>query len=451
MGQQLVWQERFNIGVDIIDKEHKKLFGIINRLFEAEKKEEKSKWKIQEGIKYFKEHAIRHFSEEETYMASIGYMGFETHRRIHDDFRKKTLPALEKELEQTAYSEEAVSHFLGVCAGWLIGHTLTEDHAITGKGISKWSGLLPENEQAVMTKTIAKTVYELLQLEPKIISESYGGEKFGHGIYYRLSYGGNSEERWETMLVFEEKLIINTLGSIIDAKADELSVLVINVVRYAARQFVQSIKEHFPAADEDEIKEETLLNYDQFQAVFEEHHPQYSVLFDTGEGYFAYCVIAPHLVIGESKIGTTIEAENAMDEIQEYLDHNKEEADKKNKILVVDDSQFVQQAMKELLGGSYDISLASSGTAAIRCITLDRPDLVLLDYEMPICDGSQVLEMIRAEKEFADIPVIFLTSRVDKESVKKVIALKPAGYFSKMLQPEEVKKGIDDFFQQRNG
>lgn len=302
-----------------------------------------------------------------------------------------------------------------------------------------------------MTKVVAKTIYDLVQLEPRVISESYGGEKFGHGIYYRLSYGGSGEERWDTLMVFEEKLIINTLGSIIDAKADELSVLVINVVRYAARQFVQSIKEHFTAADEDEIKEETLLNYDQFQAVFEEHHPQYSVLFDTGEGYFAYCMIAPHLVMGESKIGTTIEAENAMDEIQEYLEHNKEDAGKKNKILVVDDSQFVQQAMKELLGGSYDISLASSGTAAIRCITLDRPDLVLLDYEMPICDGSQVLEMIRAEKEFADIPVIFLTSRVDKESVKKVIALKPAGYFSKMLQPEEVKKGIDDFFKQRKG
>lgn len=88
MSKQLIWQERYNIGVDIIDKEHKKLFGILNRLFANEDQEEKRQWVCQEGIKYFKEHAIKHFMEEETYMLSIGYAGFETHRRLHEDFRK---------------------------------------------------------------------------------------------------------------------------------------------------------------------------------------------------------------------------------------------------------------------------------------------------------------------------------------------------------------------------
>ena len=48
---------------------------------------------------------------------------------------ENTLPTLELELEQTDYAPDAVDHFLGVCAGWLIGHTLTEDLAITGKQI----------------------------------------------------------------------------------------------------------------------------------------------------------------------------------------------------------------------------------------------------------------------------------------------------------------------------
>lgn len=133
MSNQLVWKERYNIGVDFIDREHKKLFSILNKLLAAGKEGEKSRWACQEGIKYFKDHAMKHFSEEEAYMASIHYIGYDTHRRLHDNFRKKMLPALEKELKQTAYSEDAVSHFLGVCSGWLIGHTLTEDHAIVEK------------------------------------------------------------------------------------------------------------------------------------------------------------------------------------------------------------------------------------------------------------------------------------------------------------------------------
>ena len=137
MGNQFIWQDRFNIGVEVIDREHRKLFSIMNRLMKFREQEDKSQWVCQEGVKYFKDHAMKHFAEEEVYMASIDYKGFETHRRLHDNFRQKTLPALEEELNRTNYSEDAISHFLGVCAGWLIGHTLTEDRAITGKAMSK--------------------------------------------------------------------------------------------------------------------------------------------------------------------------------------------------------------------------------------------------------------------------------------------------------------------------
>ena len=134
MESQLVWKEEYNIGVDIIDKEHKRLFKIINKLFAFGEEEKKSQWACQEGIKFFKDHAMQHFGEEERYMMSVNYEGLKTHRQIHQGFRKKTLPALEEELERTEYSPNSVGHFLGVCAGWLIGHTLMEDRAITGRG-----------------------------------------------------------------------------------------------------------------------------------------------------------------------------------------------------------------------------------------------------------------------------------------------------------------------------
>lgn len=443
MGNQIVWHDRFNIGVDVIDKEHRKLFSILNRLF-MNQQDDKSQWVCQEGIKYFKDHAMKHFTEEEAYMASINYQGFETHRRLHDNFRKKTLPELERELNRTRYSQDAISHFLGVCAGWLIAHTLTEDRAITGKIMSKWEDLLPEEEQEAMKQTIIWIFQDLFQKKARVVSECYGGEKFGRGIYYRLLYAGKKGEKWEIILVFEEKLIMNTVGDMIDTESDNVNVMIMNAVRYIARQFMERVREHFPSVGLYEMKEETLMTYDQFKRTFERENPQISLLFNTGgAGYFAFCVIAPHLVDQEG--GTAINAENAMVQIKKYLKNDKENI--KKKILVVDDSEIVRHAMRQLLENDYEIVLAGSGLSAIHSLAVNRPDLILLDYEMPVCNGSQILEMIRAEKEFADIPVIFLTGRSDRESVQKVISLKPAGYLIKTLKPAEIKKGIDEFFK----
>ncbi len=447
MSNQLVWQERFNIGVDVIDKEHKKLFNVLNKLFVYGKEEEKSQWVCQEAIKYFRDHSIQHFSEEEEYMESIHYAGLETHRHIHNNFREKTLPLLESELIRTGYSMEAVDHFLGVCAGWLIGHTLIEDHAITGKAVSKWTGLLPDEQQAAMKTTIMQLLYDMFQLKSRVVSDCYGGEKFGNGIYYRLIYATKDNEKWEITLIFEEKLIVGTLGGMLDTQSKAVNVMLMNAARYTARQFVENIRQHLPFADSDEVVDEQLLTYEQFERIFDKQNPQVSLLFDTGAGYFAFCFTAPHLLQGDG--GVAIQAENAMSEIQEYLKRNQ--LGKKKKILVVDDSEFVLRAMEELLGKDYEVMLAKSGIASIRSITLNRPDLVLLDYEMPVCDGSQVLEMIRAEEDFANIPVIFLTSRVDKESIKKVLALKPAGYLSKSLDPLDVKKEINKYFEKMSG
>lgn len=130
MENQLVWNNRYNVGVDVIDKEHKKLFRILNKLFAFGQQETKRPWVCQETVKYFKDHALRHFQDEEEYMVSVGYTGLKTHMRIHKNFRETTLPALEKELELAGYSEEAVNHFLGVCAGWLIGHTLIDRKSV---------------------------------------------------------------------------------------------------------------------------------------------------------------------------------------------------------------------------------------------------------------------------------------------------------------------------------
>ena len=144
--------------------------------------------------------------------------------------------------------------------------------------------------------------------------------------------------------------------------------------------------------------------------------------------------------------------DNATANVEKYLNMRNEikEIEKQSlrkKILVVDDSSFVREEMKMLLGNDYSVSTVDSGIAAIRAITLDPPDLVLLDYEMPICDGAQTLEMLRSEEAFASVPVIFLTGRHDSGSIIKVMPLKPSGYILKTSKPADIKKEIDDFFK----
>ena len=68
---------------------------------------------------------------------------------------------------------------------------------------------------------------------------------------------------------------------------------------------------------------------------------------------------------------------------------------------------------------------------------------------MPVCDGRQALEMIRSEKNTADLPVVFLTGKGDRESVQKVMALKPEGYLLKSMPDMEIMKYIDTFFAKR--
>ena len=124
---------------------------------------------------------------------------------------------------------------------------------------------------------------------------------------------------------------------------------------------------------------------------------------------------------------------------------------KKNILLVDDDPTFLKM-VKGWLDESYRVTIVTSGTQALMYIADNRPDLILLDYEMPVTSGPQVLEMIRSETgvDGVDkIPVIFLTGKGDRESVLKVLSLKPEGYLLKTLSRDQILKSVDDFFEKQ--
>lgn len=119
-------------------------------------------------------------------------------------------------------------------------------------------------------------------------------------------------------------------------------------------------------------------------------------------------------------------------------DHNE-----KKRILVVDDNGTALRTIKAMLEDTYEVAIAISGVQAMTSIGKKRPDLILLDYEMPVCDGKMTLEMLRADKNLATIPVMFLTAINDRESIEAVLKLKPAGYLLKPPAKERLLAEID--------
>lgn len=121
----------------------------------------------------------------------------------------------------------------------------------------------------------------------------------------------------------------------------------------------------------------------------------------------------------------------------------KSMAGDKKRILVVDDNGTTLRTMKAMLEGNYEVAIAISGAQAMTSIGKKRPDLILLDYEMPVCDGRMTLEMIRADEEMKDIPVVFLTAVNDRANIEAVLKLKPAGYFLKPAMKDKLIAEIE--------
>lgn len=110
----------------------------------------------------------------------------------------------------------------------------------------------------------------------------------------------------------------------------------------------------------------------------------------------------------------------------------------KKTVLLVDDNAIQLRSLNEMLKSKYDVQMATSGMKALTMIGKRVPDVILLDYEMPMCDGKMTLQMIRELEEAKDIPVVFLTGVSEKEHIKAVLGLHPAGYLLKPAGAEMI-------------
>lgn len=114
----------------------------------------------------------------------------------------------------------------------------------------------------------------------------------------------------------------------------------------------------------------------------------------------------------------------------------------KKTVLVVDDNPVLLRNVKMMLNDYYNVTVAASGIQGIQAIKKKRPDLILLDYEMPELNGKRVLELLRADEDKKNIPIIFLTGVSDTQHVEEVVKLRPNGYILKPPVAEELINSI---------
>jgi two-component system sensor histidine kinase/response regulator len=111
----------------------------------------------------------------------------------------------------------------------------------------------------------------------------------------------------------------------------------------------------------------------------------------------------------------------------------------KDFILVVDDEPRNLQLLGNLLREEgYETAFATNGSQALRSATQRRPDLILLDVMMPEMDGYEVCTQIKADRQTADVPIIFLTAKVERESVVRGFQTGAVDYVTKPCNSEEL-------------
>ena len=290
MAKEIEWNERFNIGVEEVDKAHRRLFSVVRKLMELSEDEKRGRWVCEEAIKYFKSYTVKRFAQEEEYMRSIHYSGYEVHKRLHDVMRDKTIPALEKDLVESDYSREAMQHFVGISLGWLTGHILIEDRAITGRIPNRWNEVLPKDEIMAVEKVVSKTIMEVFKLDTRIVSDQYAGEDFGKSIFYRITYRSAKGRRIQVFLVLEEQLVLHKVGEMLDVNFKKVDKVVLDATKQLSQQMIKRMGMYFKFLRQFEFEKDHVLTAEQFEKEFESGYPRYSLLFDTGMGYFAFCL-----------------------------------------------------------------------------------------------------------------------------------------------------------------
>ena len=114
------------------------------------------------------------------------------------------------------------------------------------------------------------------------------------------------------------------------------------------------------------------------------------------------------------------------------------------RVLVAEDSETVRRLVGRLLArAGFEVIEAVDGIEAIRRCALDRPHVVVMDLEMPLCDGLTALDRIRRDPALADTQVILLTSTQDPQIARDALARGAVDVVRKPCHPGELVSRVE--------
>lgn len=128
------------------------------------------------------------------------------------------------------------------------------------------------------------------------------------------------------------------------------------------------------------------------------------------------------------------------------------EEDEPGTVMVVDDSITMRKVTGSMLQrNGYNILTAKDGVDALAVIELTRPDIILLDIEMPRMDGFEFARHVRNNERYHDIPIIMVTSRTGDKHRERAMQLAIEAYMGKPFQEDELLDSIAELIGKRAG
>ncbi|HHY15540.1 MAG TPA: hemerythrin family protein [Firmicutes bacterium] len=122
------WSSDLEIGIPLLDEQHKTWFERAEQLFEAGK-QRRAKEVIGELLEFLDQYTKKHFAQEEQYMLSIGYPGYEAQKKAHEGFIQR-LAELSKNYDDSGGSVTVIINANKIVIDWLIGHISRMDRKI---------------------------------------------------------------------------------------------------------------------------------------------------------------------------------------------------------------------------------------------------------------------------------------------------------------------------------
>lgn len=148
--------------------------------------------------------------------------------------------------------------------------------------------------------------------------------------------------------------------------------------------------------------------------------------------------IAGVTVLGDSSIVLILDPESFIDRIapledsSHHIDQDIARAPSLRRVLVVDDSLVVRKVMqRDLEADGLEVETAIDGFNALEILENSTFDIALVDIEMPRMNGYELLEKLRQDSRFGDLPIIIITSRSGSQHKKRAVELGAEGYITK--------------------